>query len=96
MIAVAKVDSPDHTEDVLLHEQDGQWELRMTTARANKRPRLHSYIVHVCPVENFRRYWWYLPTNGAPCGGCWKQPPDEIYGLWRLHNWEWIQKGDTE
>ena len=82
-------------EDALLHQQEGCWELRTTTESAERRYGLHSYIVHVCPVEGFRRYWWYLPMTEAPCGGCWKQPPDEIYGLWKLHNWEYIQKGVT-
>ena len=53
---------------------------------------LYSYITHQCPTKGMY-YWYALRLLDDKCVGCHKNPPDEIMGLWKLHNMDYIQRG---
>ena len=83
-----------YEDDDKLLMQEGTWEIRTTTRYYG----LHSYIVHQCPALTGsqyygRRFWWSLPIIESKCDGCHKTPPPDIMGLWRLHNWDYVQAG---
>ena len=75
-----------------LHKVDN-WEIRTTNESAKPLYGLHSYIAHYCPVLKTCRYWWALPLAGR-CVGCNYPPPEDVLGLWKLHNFDYIQNGE--
>lgn len=72
--------------------RQGTWSLMPHVPDATSK--LQSYIVHYCPVEvSSNKYWYGLNTLDRPCSDCSNFPPDEIMGLWKMHNMEYIQNG---
>ena len=71
--------------------REGVWELRTITSYAEHN--LHSYIVHECPLVSTPYYWWHLDNIDKTCYECKKHPPTDIMGLWKLHNFDYIQAG---
>ncbi len=49
-----------------------------------------SWIWHWCGSEKKWRSCGLI--NRAYCGWCGTEPSEGLYGLWKLHNWEIIQK----
>ena len=75
---------------VLLHKED-LWSLYQF--REEK-----SLLYHLCREDGGR-----FRLQNTPCspenGQCWRcraKAPDEIHGLWKLHNFEWIQQNGGE
>ena len=54
---------------------------------------LHSYIAHQCVATGSEYYWYPLNLINDTCLGCHTKPPEEIMGLWKLHNMDYIQRG---
>lgn len=72
--------------------QNGDFELVMYEKIPNDPyPDLHSYITHTCGKSKYSRYLVWESVIEMPCAGCGKIPPEDILGLWRLHNFDWIQ-----
>ncbi len=89
-----KVDEGHDDDDHILMEEGG-WLLRAhNTGVRNKGPsRLQSYISHTCPAGKTTYYWYSLMLIDTVCFGCQERPPDDLMGLWKLHNMEYIQNG---
>ena len=71
----------------LLHK-DGLWSLYSfddTLSIMFHLCRGHGHIQRNSPVD---------PNTGR-CSACTRDAPDEIQGLWKLHNWERIQECDN-
>ena len=87
------IDSKIHEDTVLM--EDGPWRLVRHDTRTGQPPRsmLNSYIEHQCHVYKEKRYWYALQLIEQMCDGCRKHPPEEIMGLWKLHNMDYIQRG---
>ena len=70
----------------LLHKED-LWSLYQF--REEK-----SLLYHLCRNEYGRMELRNNPCDPADgqCTVCQKQAPDEIKGLWTLHNFEWVQE----
>jgi hypothetical protein len=71
---------------VLLHKE-GLWSLYQY--REEK-----SLLYHLCRNQYGRFELKNNPCHPADgtCIECTKEAPDEIQGLWKLHNFEWIQQ----
>ncbi len=76
--------------EVLLMDDSG-FQLRRVTPFAEQRYNLHSYIAHMCPSSRMWRFWWDLMIIDQACLYCGEYPPEDMMGLWKLHNFEWIQ-----
>ena len=76
--------------DLLL--KDGCWELR---SHSSKTYLLNSYIQHMCPAYEEKRYWYSIPLIDHICEGCQEYPPESMMGLWKLHNLDYIQAGKS-
>ena len=64
----------------ILHE-DGRFRLYATN-------KTDSLIAHHCEnPKNATIKWWYLPSPHR-CYMCGAVPPDNILGLYKLHNWD--------
>ncbi len=87
-------DEIDMDDPILMEE--GMWFLRAhNTCMRNKSPsRLQSYIAHTCPVVKLTYYWYSLMLIDTVCSGCQERPPNDLMGLWKLHNMEYIQNGN--
>ena len=67
----------------------GSWRICRTVNNRNKE---RSVIHHFCG-DNCHDEWW---RSSGPVGAgstyrclyCWARVPDEIYGLWILHEWD--------
>ncbi len=68
---------------------EGEWELLALTEVESAE--LKSYIVHDCPNWAVRKYWWMVLIMDKACTTCHKHPPNGMLGLWKLHNWQYIQ-----
>ncbi len=82
-------------EEIVLM-QEGPWQLMTTADLESHEPNLHSWIVHHCPNRESREYgncWWNLSIINRSCDGCDEYPPTGIMGLWKLHNFDYIQQG---
>ncbi len=53
-----------------------------------------SLLYHLCRNQYGRFELRNNPChpNDATCIECEVKAPEEIHGLWQLHNWEWIQQ----
>lgn len=73
---------PEHTT---LHEEG---DFRLYSVRGIK----SSVIAHRCESypDSAMRQWWFLPSPHR-CFMCGAVPPDEIQGLYVLHNWDRLQ-----
>jgi hypothetical protein len=79
-------------EEELLMKEDC-WELRATTEYARRlHPSLFSYIAHHCPIAEAWRYWWMPIAIDTMCAECSETPPSDMLGLWKLHNFNYIQE----
>lgn len=68
------------------------WDLVSTNDGLVRRYNLNSYIVHKCPQADDRlQYWWSMDLINTVCYNCHEYPPDHVMGLWKLHNWEYVQ-----
>ena len=77
-------------ETVLL--KDGCWELR---SHHSRKYLLVSFIQHYCPVLQEKRYWYSIPLMDHKCSGCQEYVPEDMMGLWKLHNMDYIQSGKS-
>ena len=70
----------------LLHKED-LWSLYQF--REEK-----SLLYHLCRERYGRFELKNNPCNplDGKCSGCNQNAPEEIHGLWKLHNFEWIQQ----
>jgi len=83
---------PAKRDDLLM--KDGCWELRLHHVRLQHvTATLNSYIRHYCPKTKMNLYWYSLPLIDTKCTGCGANPPEHIMGLWKLHNYDYIQTG---
>ncbi len=85
-----------HDGDPVLMEE-GVWSLRAHITGQYKAPasKLNSYIAHPCPSTGVMYYWYSLSLIDTECMGCKEHPPEEIMGLWKLHNMDYIQAGHS-
>lgn len=82
----------------VLIEQDG-WSIKRSWERPSEytvRPEWYhdnskSYLMHRCPGEKVVISVFVWPDNSNNCWRCTTPIPDEIKGLWIMHNWEAIQ-----
>lgn len=90
-------DSPGRHDTVLM--EVGDWKLMDHVDSLGNRVTvslLNSYISHDCPnIENRMYYWYALKSLDDACHGCAEKPDEGIMGLWRLHNMDYIQNGQT-
>lgn len=72
--------------------KEGPWELKFYDA---KNSNLMSYIKHLCPKGRGMglSYWYALDRIDKPCAHCHEYPNADIMTVWKLHNWEYIQRG---
>jgi hypothetical protein len=74
--------------------KDGPWELIPTNKSVIHRYNLYSFIMHTCAashaVDVTHQYWWSLDFIDSKCHTCGEYPPDDMMGLWKLHNWDYI------
>lgn len=70
--------------------RDGEWVLR---PYENSATLLRSLIIHTCSEAKTTFYWYGLLGMDSPCYGCHQYPPQNMIGLWKLHNMDYIQKG---
>jgi hypothetical protein len=87
------VDPDDHEEALMTIRN---WRLIRSGSDVIRRYNLYSYIMHAChpPEEPItRQFWWSLDLINTKCRSCHEYPPDEMMGLWKMHNWEYIQNG---
>ena len=72
--------------------KEGSWKLKALSAHCDTDR--HSFIVHECPIglESSTRYWYPSVSQDEHCSECNEHPPAAMVGLWRLHNWSFIQK----
>jgi hypothetical protein len=76
--------------------RDGDWELRRV-APVPHILNLHSYIAHKCSIGASDAYfWWSLNLVEEACFGCSERPPPNLMGVWKLHNFDYIQNGGLE
>lgn len=72
----------------ILHE-DGAWRLYRVTY--TQPPQVRSYIGHMCP-DRMKSVWrWSIANMDLPCPECGETPPDEMVGLYKLHNWDYLR-----
>ena len=86
--------SPLHQGETLLMSA-GYWQLRGTNDRAKQwNDGLDSYIVHCCPKasDSGDRWWWTISGIDDDCTMCGEYPPKDMLGLYKLHNFDWLQK----
>lgn len=83
--------SPPYREEQILFEM-GSWSLRVHNTTLTL---LQSYIQHQCPIAKTRLYWYSLKRINEACRRCSEYPPDDIMGLWKLHNMDYIQTGKS-
>ena len=75
---------------VLLHKED-LWSLYQFKEEK-------SLLYHLCRSQYGRFELKNNPCNPSDgkCIECGTQAPEEIHGLWKLHNFEWIQQNGGE
>ena len=71
--------------------EEGNWKLKENIARTSETSLL-SYISHDCPEGRGRRFWFLPHAIDACCYDCNASPPPGMLGLWKLHNWDYIQR----
>lgn len=83
-----------HKKDPRVLYETGRWQLvrHETSVGDTVQVLLHSYIAHAC-LGKGTYYWYSISSIDDKCFGCHNSPPDEIMGLWKLHNMDYIQKG---
>lgn len=77
----------EDTEFGTLLHKEGLWSLY-------KYKKEKSILYHLCRNEydRMRLYNNAVDARSGRCSYCDSQAPDEIRGLWKLHNWEWVQQ----
>ena len=70
------------------------WQLikHETSVGSSVQSLLYSYIAHACAGQG-TYYWYSINSIDDKCRSCGKNPPDEMMGLWKLHNMDYIQRG---
>ncbi len=77
--------------DNLLHI-DGNWDLVKSIGFNGVSL---SLIVHHCKATGYHPIRYYKDTYHLPCNECKEEVPEEIQGLWVLHNWDMARNSPT-
>ncbi len=73
-----------------LHVQ-GLWEMSTMHDPPPTRTTWHSWITHKCRILPTQKNYWMVDVNNRCCPTCGLEVPNEIWGLWKLHNFHMMR-----